>query len=139
VDRALASLDPNAMAKRKRRRQQPQAQQPRLKAPTSDYADADGNVLTLRGSMTPATRLRYARTLAGGEGSAASTLEDAWQRAAELLFEHLAVRWVIAGAPISRQRELLQRFRSASPDERAWVRQMLREHCAEHFPELQAP
>ena len=63
--------------------------------------------------------------------------EDAWQRAVEFLFERLAVRWEIAGAvPIERQKELLARFRFASPDERAWIRDVLREHLAEHFPEL---
>ena len=93
-------------------------------------------MLTLRGTLTAATRVRYARTLDGQAGSAASTREDAWQRATELLFEHLAVRWVIAGAPIERQRELLARFRAASPAERAWVREALREHCAEHFPDV---
>ncbi len=110
-----------------------------MKAPTSDYTNAEGNVLTLRGSLTAATRVRYARTLSGAEGSAASTQEDAWQRAGELLFEHLAVRWVIAGAPIERQRELLARFRAANPAERAWVRQVLRTHCDEYFPDLPAP
>ena len=49
------------------------------------------------------------------------------------------MRWVIAGAPIERQRELLLRFRAASPEERAWIRTVLREHCAEHFPDVQAP
>jgi hypothetical protein len=122
------------MAKRRRRQRQPP-----LKAPNSDYADAEGNVLTLRGSLTASTRTRYARTFAGQEGSAASSREDAWQRAVELLFEHLAVRWVIAGAPIERQRELLARFRAASPAERAWVREALRAHCADHFPDVQAP
>ncbi len=122
------------MAKRKPK-QRPQ----RLKAPTSDYTDTEGNVLTLRGAMTPATRLKYAETVAGEDARAASTREDAWHRAVELLFEHLAVRWEIAGAPIERQRELLERFRAASPAERAWVREALREHCAENFPELRAP
>jgi hypothetical protein len=130
-------------SKREHRRPPPAApakrERERLKAPVSDYVDAEGNVLTLRGSLTPATRARYARTLAGHEASAAATREDAWQRAAELLFEHLAVRWVIAGAPIERQRELLARFRAASPGERAWVRGVLREHCAEHFPDVHAP
>jgi hypothetical protein len=111
----------------------------RTKAPSSDYTDAEGNVLTLRGSMTAATRLRCARTLAGKEGTAASTVDDAWQRAGELLFEHLAVRWVIAGAPIERQRELLARFRAASLPERAWVRDAIRTHCAEHFPDVKVP
>ncbi len=114
-------------------------QQERLKAPTSDYTDAEGNVLTLRGAMTPATRLKYAETVAGEDTRAASTREDAWHRAVELLFERLAVRWEIAGAPIERQRELLERFRVASPAERAWVREALREHCAENFPDVQAP
>jgi hypothetical protein len=95
--------------------------------------------LTLRGSMTPATRMRYAEALAGAGQRAAGTREDAWQRALELLFEHLAVRWEIAGAPIERQRELLERFRAATPEERAWVRGALREHCAEHFPDVKAP
>jgi len=112
----------------------------RLRAPSSDYTDPEGNVLTLRGSLTPAARREYAETLAGGDPArAASTQEDVWQRAVELLFERLAVRWTIAGAPIERQRELLARFRVAGPDERAWVRDALREHCAEHFPDVQAP
>jgi hypothetical protein len=101
----------------------------------SEYADAGGNVLTLRGSLTPGARRQHAQALAGNPLSR----EDAWQRAVELLFEQLAVRWVIAGAPIERQRELLARYRAASPEERAWVRATLREHCAEYFPGVQAP
>ncbi|MGH2852614.1 MAG: hypothetical protein ACRDLF_00260 [Solirubrobacteraceae bacterium] len=122
------------MAKRRSRKQRE-----RLKAPTSDYTDPRGNVLTLRGSMTPATRLQYAEALAGAGARAASTREDTWHRAVELLFERLAVRWEIAGVPIERQRELLERFRVASPEERTWVREALREHCAEHFPDVKAP
>ena len=95
-------------------------------------------MLTLRGSLTPGSRRSYAEALAGA-GSPAASREDAWQRAGELLFERLAVRWVIAGAPIEHQRELLGRLRMASPQERTWVRSVLREHCAEHFPDVQAP
>jgi hypothetical protein len=109
--------------------------QARLQAPASDYADAAGNVLTLRGSLTAGSRRQYAAALAGSPLSR----EDAWQRAVELLFEHLAVRWQIAGAPIERQRELIARFRAATAEERAWVRKTLREHCATHFPDVQAP
>ena len=111
----------------------------KLTAPTSEYTDAEGNTLTLRGALTPATRREYADTLAGTGGRAASTTEDTWQRATELLFERLAVRWTIAGAAIEGQRELLARYRVASQDERAWIRDVLREHCAEHFPDVQAP
>jgi hypothetical protein len=110
----------------------------KLTAPTSEYTDDDGNVLTLRGALTPATRREYADALAGA-GGAAVTREDAWQRAAELLFERLAASWTIAGAPIEGQRELLMRYRAASPAERAWIRDALREHCAEHFPDVRAP
>jgi hypothetical protein len=104
------------------------------KAPTSAYTDAEGNVLTLRGSLTPATRREYSAVVAGGLDR-----EDAWQRAVEFLFERLAVSWTIAGLRIQRQKELLGRFRMASSDERRWIRDALRDHLAEHFPELKAP
>ncbi|HEX4564570.1 MAG TPA: hypothetical protein VH115_08955 [Solirubrobacteraceae bacterium] len=107
----------------------------RERAPESDYTDAEGNVLTLRGSLSVGSRAEYQRALAGSPLSR----EDAWQRAVELLFERLAVRWTIAGAPIERQKELLGRFRATSADERAWVRDVLRAHCAEHFPDVSAP
>jgi hypothetical protein len=120
------------------RQHRPRKQPERLKAPNSHYTDPHGDVLTLRGSLTPATRMKYTEVLTG-DGRAATTQEDAWQRAVEFLFEHLAVRWEISGAAIDRQRELLARFRVASPEQRAWVRDALREHCAEHFPDVQAP
>jgi hypothetical protein len=48
--------------------------------------------------------------------------------------------WTIAGAPaLTAQRELLGRLRVASGAERGWVRTCLREHCAEHFPDVSAP
>ena len=106
-----------------------------LEAPTVDYTDAEGNVLTLRGSLSPASRRKYASVLAGSPLSR----EDAWQRAVELLFERLAVRWTVAGLPLERQAELLGRYRMASQAERAWVRDVLRRHAAEFFPELEAP
>jgi hypothetical protein len=108
-----------------------------LQAPSTDYTDDDGNVLTLRGSMTPATRREYAKL--SERSNAAASREDVWQRTVEFLFERLAVRWVIAALPIDGQRELLARLRAASPTERAWVRDVLRRHCAENFPELATP
>jgi len=86
--------------------------------------------------MTPATRSEYAAVLAGSPLSQ----EDAWQRAVEFLFERLVVAWSVAGAePLTGQKELLARFRFASQDERRWIRDVLREHLAEHFPDLEAP
>ena len=113
------------MAKRRREK---------LVAPTAEYRDPDGNLLTLRGSLTPGARREYADILAGG-----LEREDAWQRATELLFERLAVSWTISGLEITRQNELLGRYRMATTEERRFVREALREHAAEHFPELQAP
>jgi hypothetical protein len=109
-------------------------QRNKLAAPTSEYRDWNDNLLILRGSLPPAARREYAETLAGG-----SHQEDAWQRAAELLFERLAVSWSIAGLEITKQKELVGRYRMASADERQFVRDTLRAHVAEHFPELEAP
>jgi hypothetical protein len=112
----------------------------RLRAPSSEYRDADGNVIVLRGVLTPATRSRYARIRSGEDLAPGASREDAWHRAVEFLFERLAVSWTIAGAPpLTRQRDLLARLRGASTAERTWLRERLREHCAEHFPDLSAP
>ena len=107
------------------------SRQAKLKAPASSYDGAFGT-LELRGSMTPATRREYAEL-------PSRTREDAWHRQVEFLFERLAVRWDAAGVEYARQKELLARYRMASGDERAWIRDVLREHLAEHFPDLEAP
>jgi hypothetical protein len=117
----------------KRSRQRGRAE--RLEAPTAEYRSEDGAVLTLRCVLTPKTRTQYAALLHGNVLSQ----EDAWHRAVEFLFERLAVRWEIAGVPTEGQRELLARLRAATPDERAFVRTALREHCAEWFPDVEAP
>ena len=119
------------MGKRSRRRGQEA-----LAVPESSYTGPDGDVLVLRGAMTPATRREYAAAAAGSPLSR----EDAWQRAVEFLFERLAVRWEIAGTePITHQKDLLARYRFASVDERRWIRDVLREHLAEHFPDVSPP
>jgi len=110
------------LGKRSRQRKAEQ-----LRAPTSTY---DG--LELRGAMTPATRRAYAEL-------PARTREDAWQRQVEFLFERLAVSWTVEGVDYTGQKELLARFRMATQDERARVREALRAHLAEHFPDVEAP
>jgi hypothetical protein len=114
------------MGRRSRRRGQEVAE-----APTVTYDDANGDTLELRGVLTLPTRRQYAEI--GG------TREDAWQRRVEFLFERLAVSWRVADVDYSGQRELLGRLRVASQDERTFVRNTLREHCAEHFPDIEAP
>lgn len=107
----------------------------RLRAEHADYSDADGNVLTLRGSLTPSTRRRYAGVL----HDQSKTIDDSWQRGIEFLFERLAVRWVVHDVPTEGEKQLLLRYRMASQDERRWVRDVIREHVAVHFPDLEAP
>lgn len=92
-------------------------------------------MLVLRGSLSVGSRRSYAEALAGSPLSQ----EDAWQRATELLFERLAARWTVAGVEYRKPAELVARYRVASEDERRGVRDAVRAHCAEHFPELQAP
>ena len=110
-----------------------------LRAASAEYRDSAGNTLVLRGALTAPTRASYARLASGAELPPGASREDAWQRAVEFLFERLAVEWEISGVATSRQKELLARFRIASTDERRFVRDALREHLAEHFPELEAP
>ena len=91
-------------------------------------------MLSLRDSMTAGSRREYDSTLKGGLDR-----EDAWQRATEFLFERLVASWTIAGLEITRQKELLGRYRMASNDERQFVRGALRAHLKEHFPEMEGP
>jgi hypothetical protein len=106
----------------------------KLQAPEASYTSPAGDELVLRGAMTPKTRTQYASVLHGGLQQ-----EDAWQRAVEFLFERLAVRWVVSDVPTEGQKALLMRLRVATIDERRWIRDVLREHLAEHFPDVEAP
>ncbi len=109
-------------------------QRTKLVAQPSEYRDGEGGVLTLRGSLTLGARREYAQALGGGHHR-----EDARQRATELLFERLAASWTIAGLELAPQKELLARYRMATPAEREFVRDSLRAHVGEHFPDLEAP
>lgn len=107
----------------------------RISAAPSDYEDADGNVLTLRGSMSPLTRRKYASILHDQRKST----DDSWQRAVEFLYERLVERWTIYDVPTDGQKELLQRYRIATSEERRWIRDVMREHLTIHFPDIEAP
>ena len=116
------------------RRGREKAKQSALSAPVTEYRDAEGNVLALRGALSPATRRVYTDTFTGGLHQ-----EDARARAIEMLFERLAVSWTISQIETSRQKELLARYRVATAAEREFVLASLRTHLAENFPELEAP
>jgi hypothetical protein len=121
------------MGRRARRRAREEKREPRAPASTSDYSDAEGNVLTLRDELTAGT-LRQLEQL---EAKPAASTEDRWQRRIEFLFERLAVRWELAGLPLEGQRELLGRYRMASSEERRWVRETIGEHLSARHPEIE--
>ena len=114
------------MAKRKQRRRE------RPTAPTHDYADAEGNVLTLRETVSAGTVAK----LSEPAGGAAASADDMWRRRTEILFERFAVRWTIAGLPLSGQKELLARYRMADQETQRWVREVIDEHIRRNQPEL---
>jgi hypothetical protein len=114
------------VAKRKKQRRA------REKAPTVDYTDAEGNVLTLRQTLSAATIAKVGEPPAGD----ATSLDDAWRRRSEALFERLAVRWEIAGLPLDDQKMLLGRYRMADAETQRWVRETIAEHLERHLPEL---
>jgi hypothetical protein len=91
---------------------------------STEYRDAEGNVLTLRDELSAGT-LRKLESL---DATPAASADDRWQRRAEFLFERLAVRWEIAGLPLTKQGELLGRFRIADGDTKRWVRATIDEH-----------
>jgi hypothetical protein len=119
------------MGRRQRRRGR--ESEPTEVAATTDYRDAEGNVLTLRDELSAGTVAQLRRS----ESRAAASLDDIEARRFELLFERLAVRWEIAGLPLESERELLGRLRMADPELRRWVRATLTEHARRTVPELE--
>jgi hypothetical protein len=119
------------MGRRNRRRAKQGGAQPAASAASSEYTDAEGNVLTLRDELSAGTLSQLEQL----DTRAAASAEDRWQRRVEFLFERLAVRWEISGLPLETQKELLGRYRMASVDERRWVRDALNEHLRTHMPE----
>jgi hypothetical protein len=122
------------MGKRQRKRAKGGGPADATPAATSDYADPEGNVLTLRDSVSAGT----ARKLRDLDAKPAASADDKWQRREELLFERFAVRWEISGLPLEGQRELLGRYRMADGDTRRWVRTTLDAHVRANQPELVA-
>jgi hypothetical protein len=112
------------MARRKRRERAP--------VETADYTDSEGNVLRLRQSLSEKTIRRINKPHRKDAGSA----EDVWARRNEMLFEHLAVSWEIAGLPLDDQKMLLARYRMADSAEQRWVRETIDRHLERYIPEL---
>ena len=104
----------------------------RAAAPTTHYRDAEGNVLTLRDSVSAGTLAKLAEPV----GTAASSPDDVWRRRSEMLFERWVVGWTIAGLPLKGQKELLGRYRLADEATRRWVRETIDAHVRRRHPEL---
>jgi hypothetical protein len=105
---------------------------PREKVVVVEYADAEGNVLSLRESLSRGSIAKIGEPPAGH----AASVEDAWRRRAEAMFERLVVSWEIAGLPLTEQKMLLGRYRMADPETQEWVRRTIAEHVERHIPEL---
>lgn len=99
---------------------------------TSEYHDPEGNVLTLRNSVSAGT----VRKLQEAAGGPAASRDDLWHRRTEMRFERFVVRWEIAGLPLTKQAELLGRFRMADAETQRWVGATLDRHLQQHQPEL---
>jgi hypothetical protein len=99
---------------------------------TIDYTDPDGNVLTLRRSLSA----RTIRKLNKPRRKDAASAEDVWARRSEMLFEYLAVSWEISGLPLDDQKMLIGRYRMADSGEQRWVRETISAHVERHIPEV---
>jgi hypothetical protein len=86
---------------------------------TTDYSDDEGNVLTLRHTDA---------TVPEPVGGAAASSEDLWHRRNELRFERYVVSWEIAGLPLTKQKELLGRYRMADSATQEWVQRTIDAH-----------
>jgi hypothetical protein len=99
---------------------------------TVDYTDPEGNVLTLRQSLSPRTMRRISKPHRRDAASA----EDVWARRNEMLFEYLVTRWEISGLPLDDQKMLIGRYRMADSGEKQWVRETIDRHVERFIPEL---
>ena len=110
----------------------PRRRREREPVETVDYTDPDGNVLTLRQSLSP----RTIKKIGEPHRKDASSADDVWARRNEMLFEYLVTRWEISGLPLDDQKMLIGRYRMADSGEKRWVRETIAEHLERHIPEL---
>jgi hypothetical protein len=112
------------VARKRRREREP--------VETVEYTDAEGNVLTLRQSLSD----RTVKKINKPHRKDAASAEDVWARREEMLFEHLVVNWEISGLPLDDQKMLLGRYRMADSDEQRWVRETIDRHVEQFIPDL---
>jgi hypothetical protein len=110
----------------------PRRRREREPVETVDYTDPEGNVLSLRRSLSD----RSIRKINKPHRKDASSADDVWARRNEMLFEYLVTRWEISGLPLDDQKMLIGRYRMADSDEQRWVRETIATHLEHHIPEL---
>jgi hypothetical protein len=115
--------------KRKKGKRRPREKQ---NAAAVVYTDGEGNTLRLRRMLSEKTIAKIAEPPAGD----AASIDDAWQRREEMLFERLVVDWEVAGLPLGDQKMLLGRYRMATPAERRWIRTTIADHIEKWIPQL---
>jgi hypothetical protein len=86
---------------------------------TTDYADAEGNVLTLRETTAKVPDPHV---------TAAASADDLLARRNEIRFERYVVRWEISGLVYEKQKELLARYRMADSAMQDWVQRTIDRH-----------
>lgn len=121
------------MGKRQRKRARSGGGGPPASEAVTVYPFGDEGSITLRDELSTGTL----RTIEKLDAQPAASADDRWQRRVELLYERLVVSWEIAGLPLEDQRELLGRFRLASPDERRAVRDAIAEHLRARHPDVE--
>jgi hypothetical protein len=120
------------VAKKRAKRERPE----KLKAPSVTYGPGPAELeIDLRAALPLPARARYAAELHDQRRST----DDSWQRALEFLWEQLGTRWAVHGAELTTRKDLLGRYRLASQEERKFVRESLRRHLGEYFPEMERP
>jgi len=109
---------------RRQRKRQSSGQSPKSVDLGTEYVDTEGNRLTLRNELTA----KSLKKLSEVHAKPAASQDDLWQRQQEQLFERLTISWTVADLPITKQKELIGRYRFADSDTRRWVQRTLRDH-----------
>ena len=110
----------------------PRRKREREPVETVDYTDPEGNVLTLRQSLSE----RSVRKISKPHRKDAASADDVWARRNEMLFEYLVTRWEISGLPLDDQKMLIGRYRMADSATQDWVRKTISSHVERYIPEL---
>ena len=92
-------------------------------------------MLPVRERLTCGAIAKIAKIVKAG-GAAATSVDCAWRRRMEMLFERLVE---IGGPPLTDQTRLLGGYRMADTGTQRWVRRTIGVHPEKHIAELAGP